>query len=151
MYTLRKMIKNKKTAIVVIFALLLGILGYFFFVSKKSPPLPFKKGELKLLDTNPSAGKVKILHPTTGIFFSFDDPLVLSSVKVVIEPSATIVTELAKGDSKTLVVRPKEAWEFGINYKMVIKKGLYSINNKELKEDLFYEIEFEAPEDIMSF
>jgi hypothetical protein len=145
------MIKSKKTVIVVLLALLLGILGYFIFVSKKTPPVPPAKGELKLVDTNPSAGKVKILHPTTGIFFSFDDPLVLSSVKVVIEPSLDIATELAKGDSKTLVIRPRETWQYDVDYKIVIKSGLSSISGKELKNDVFYEVTFEAPEDIMSF
>ncbi|MEK7112395.1 MAG: Ig-like domain-containing protein, partial [Patescibacteria group bacterium] len=145
------MIKSKKTAIVILFVLLLGILGYVIFVSKKTLPLPPEKGELKLVDINPSAGKVKILHPTTAILFYFNDPLVLSSIRVVIDPAFEIATELAKGDPKTLVVRPKEVWTYDTNYKIVIKSGLSSINNKELKEDLFYEIEFEAPDDIMSF
>lgn len=144
------MLKSKKTLIIIALASLLGILGYYLFVYKKPSP-PVEKGELKLVDTSPSPGKVKILHPTTGIFFSFDDPLVLSSVKVVIGPSIDIATELAKGDSKTLVIRPREMWQYGVDYKIVIKGGLSSINGKELKNDVFYEVTFEAPEDIMSF
>ncbi len=144
------MLKNKKSLLIVILVFLLGALGYYLFVYKKISP-PVEKGELKLVDTSPSPGKVKILHLTTGILFSFDDPLVLSSVKVVIEPSIDIATELAKGDSKTLVLRPKEVWQYDTDYKIVIKSGLSSISGKELKNDVFYEVTFEAPEDIMSF
>jgi hypothetical protein len=146
----KEMFKNKKTLLIIGFTFLLAILGYYLFVYKKTPT-PVVKGELKIVDTNPSPGKVKILHPTTGILFSFDDPLVLSSAKVTVDPSVDIVTELARGDSKTLVVRPKEAWQYGVNYKIVIKSGLSSITNKELKNDFSYEVTFDAPEDIMSY
>ena len=144
------MLKSKKTLIIVALASLLGILGYYLLVYKKTTA-PVEKGELKLVDINPSPGKVKSLHLTTGILFSFDDPLVLSSVRVVIDPSIGIATDLAKGDSKTLVLRPKETWQYNVNYKIVIKSGLSSIGNKELKNDVFYEVTFEAPKDIISF
>lgn len=144
------MFKSKKKLIIIALASLLGILGYYLVVYKKTTP-PVEKGELKLVDTNPSPGKVKSLHLTTGILFSFDDPLVLSSVKVIIDPSIEIATDIARGDSKTLVVRPKETWQYDVNYRIVIKSGLSSISGKELKSDVFYGVSFEAPEDIMSF
>lgn len=144
------MIKSKKKLIIIALASLLGILGYYLFVYKKTNT-PVEKGELKLLDTNPSPGKAKALHLATGILFSFDDLLVLSSVRVIVDPSIEIATDLARGDSKTLVIRPKETWQYDVNYKIVIKSGLSSISGKQLKNDVFYEITFEAPEDIISF
>lgn len=146
----KEVLKKKKTLIIIALASLLGILGYYLLVYKKTTP-PVEKGELKLVDTNPSPGKVKSLHLTTGILFSFDDPLVLSSVRIVIDPSIGLATELAKGDSKILVIRPRETWQYDVDYKIVIKSGLSSIGGKELKNDVFYEVTFEAPEDIMSF
>jgi hypothetical protein len=141
---------KRKFFIILIGILIVFLVGYFSIVKKESPP-PIEKGALKVVDINPPSGKNKALHPTTGIVFSFDDPIILSSVGVVVDPDIQLVTELARGDNKSLIVRPKEAWTFGVNYRIVIRKGIASTNNKELKEDVFYEIEFEYPEDIMSY
>ena len=146
------MFKRKRVLFFVLLAFLLGSLGYYYFlIYKKNVPNPDVKGELMLTNTFPASGKAKILLLTSGIYFSFDSPLVLSSAQVIIDPPLEIATDLAQGDPKTLIVWPKESWQFDTLYRIVIKSGLASTDNKELKQDVFYEVTFEAPDDIMSF
>lgn len=144
------MSRRRKIIFVFLGLFLLTALAYFFF-GRKAPEAPPPRGELKLLETVPPPGKSQTLHPTTGIFFNFDDPVIVSSANIVVEPNIELVLETGRLSSSSLVVRPKDEWEFDTKYTIVIKKGLYSINNKELKEDVSYEIEFVAPTDIMSF
>jgi hypothetical protein len=141
--------KMRKLIIMAIGLALLGSLAYVVF-SKKTP-LPVEKEALQLIETKPAGGKTTSLHSTSGIYFTFDGPLVIASANVIVNPEIPIIVESGRNSSSTLVVSPKEAWEFGTNYTIVIKAGLSSVNNKELKTDVSYEIEFEAPTDIISF
>lgn len=144
------MTKRRKIVSVLFGVLLLAGFAFLFFRGKAPQPPP-PKGELNLLETVPPQGKTQTLHPTTGILFNFDDLVIASSANVVVEPNIPLIIETGTLSSKSLVIRPKEQWQFNTKYIIVIKKGLSSINNKELKQDISYEIEFEAPSDIMSF
>ncbi len=121
-----------------------------FFFNKAQPKLE-PAGELKLVQITPPSGKTKILHLTTGIQFKFDSPIIISTADVSVDPFIQLSVDTAKGDSNTLVVGPKTPWQPNTKYLIVLKNGLKSINNKELKEDLSYEIEFEIPSNIESY
>ena len=120
---LKKMNRRRKIVFVFLGLLALAALAFFFLV-KKPPEAPPPKGELKLLETVPPPGKTQTLHPTTGIFFNFDDPVVVSSANVVVEPNIELVLEAGRLSSSSLVVRPKDAWQYDTKYTIVIKKGL---------------------------
>lgn len=143
---------KKKKRIIIIGAIVLFILGVFLFLKQKqAPPPPLEKGPLSLLRVSPPEGKQQSLFTSTAILFTFDGPLILSTVNISIDPKIEIVTEAARDSSATLAVRPAGEWEKGVSYTIVVKKGLTSVNNKELKEDVTYEIEFEYPTDVMHY
>lgn len=145
---------NRKKKIILALGILILLGSVIFFLYKRrqpSPPPTPPKGELQLLQVVPSEGKNKTLFTSTGIQFTFDGPLVLSTVKVSIEPRIKILTDTARSSSSILIVRPEDEWVLDVAYTITIKNGLQSVNNKELKEDIIYQIEFEAVEDIISF
>ncbi len=143
---------KKKKKIIIIGAIVLFILGVFLFLKQEQAPLPPpEKGPLSLLRVSPPEGKQQSLFTSTAILFTFDGPLVLSTVNISIDPKIEIITEAARDSSATLAVRPAGEWEIGVSYTIVVKKGLTSVNNKELKEDVTYEIEFEYPTDVMHY
>ncbi|MCK4588508.1 LPXTG cell wall anchor domain-containing protein [Candidatus Woesebacteria bacterium] len=147
------MSKKRKVLIILGIAILIA-LGLFFFLKKKQqPPFPpeIPKGSLSLLQTLPSEGKNQSLFTSTAILFTFDGPLILSTADVSIDPKIEIITEITRNNSATLAIRPVDEWKEGIPYTITIKKGLLSVNNKELKESIIYKIEFEYPEDIMFY
>ncbi len=134
--------------------LLLAVFLYFIFKSRQAPiqpttPTPSvqEKSSLNLLQVLPPEGKNQTLFTKTGILFTFDDTLDLSSAEVDIEPTKDIIVDLARDDPKTLVVRPADEWIDGIEYTITIKKGLSS-DKEELKENIVYRVEFEIPENI---
>lgn len=148
------MSKKKKVILVLLGAFVLIAFVYLLFSKKEeiSPqptpsPVPQAKELLNLLQVLPPEGKNQTLFTKTGILFTFDNPLDLSSAEVDIEPTKDIIVDLARDDPKTLVIRPADEWIEGIAYTITIKKRLSS-NNKELKEDLVYRVEFEIPENI---
>jgi len=148
------MSKKKKTFLVLLGISIIASLVYLALKNRQAPiqpaiPTPSvqKKGQLNLLQILPPEGKNQTLFTKTGILFTFDDSLVLSSAEVNIEPTKDIVVELARDDSKTLVVRPVEEWVEGVLYTITVKKGLSS-KNKILTENLVYQVEFEIPENI---
>ncbi len=144
---------NKKKKILIILGIvILVILGVFFFLKRaKQPPPEIPKGSLELLQTLPSEGKSQSLFTSTAILFTFDAPLILSTADISIDPKIEVITETARNSSTTLAIRPVGEWEKEVPYTITIKEGLLSVNNKELKESIIYKIEFEYPEDIMSY
>lgn len=143
---------KKKKKIIIIGAIFLTILAVFLFLKQRqAPSLPSEKEPLNLLEIFPSEGKQQALFSSTAILFTFDAPLVLSTVNVSIDPKIEIVAEAARNSSAILAIRPVEEWEKGVSYTIVIKKGLASVNNKELKGDITYKIEFEYPTDVIHY
>lgn len=140
--------------LIILGVVILVILGVFFFLKKRqqpSPPAEIPKGSLKLLQTLPPEGKSQSLFTSTAILFTFDAPLVLSTADISIDPKTEVITETSRNSSATLAIRPVDEWKEGVPYTITIKKGLLSVNNKELKESIIYKIEFEYPEDIMHY
>jgi uncharacterized membrane protein len=142
--------KKKKRLIIVFIVTLVLISILWFLKSKKEEPQTPKiqKGALTLIQTIPPEGEKESLFTSTAILFSFDSPLVLSTAQVTIDPQIEISLETARNSSSTLAIRPLGEWQEGTLYTITIKKGLMSVNNKELKEDLVYKIKFKFPEDI---
>lgn len=145
---------RKKKILIILGVVILVILGVFFFLKRVRQPSPspeIPKGSLKLLQTLPPEGKSQSLFTSTAILFTFDAPLVLSTADISIDPGIEIITETTRNNSATLAIRPVDEWKEGVPYTITIKKGLLSVNNKELKENIIYKIEFEYPEDIMHY
>lgn len=142
--------KNKKIILIVGAALLVISLLLIVDKLRLTPPslTPRSVTELKHIQTLPKAGKNQLIHPSTGIVFTFDSPLYLPSAGVSIEPKEEVVVEISKSNSSALIVRPKNEWKIGTAYTIKIKKGLLSLNNYELKEDIIYQVLFEKPKDI---
>lgn len=119
---------------------------------KTRPSLPPpQKESLTLEQVFPPEGKNETLFTATAIQFTFDSPIVVSTAGVLVEPQIDFVVETSKANSQILIVRPKDAWELNVPYTVTIKKGLQSINNKELKEDVVYSVEFVGVEDVTHF
>lgn len=147
---------NKKTKkLIIVGTVLFLIVAAFIYLKYKSEaiisPSPIPKGELQLLNTSPPAGKSQTLFTSTGIFFTFDGPVILSSVNISVEPDIELLTDLANEDPNTLVIRPRYEWVTDTTYSLNIKSGLQSTDNKELRQDITYEIEFEIPEDVIHY
>ncbi len=143
---------RKKKILIILGVVILVVIGVFFFLKRTQQPSPeIPKGSLELLQTLPSEGKSQSLFTSTAILFTFDAPLILSTADISIDPKIEVITETARNSSATLAIRPVDEWEKGVPYTITIKKGLLSVNNKELKESIIYKIEFEYPEDIMHY
>jgi hypothetical protein len=145
---------KKRKIFIILGVVIIIIIGIFFFLKKRqqpSPPIDVPKGSLNLLQALPPEGKSRSLFTTTAILFTFDSPLVLSTDDTSIDPKIEIITEIARNNSATLAIRPVDEWKEGVIYTITIKKGLLSVNNKELKKDIIYKIEFEYPEDIIHY
>ena len=143
---------RKKKILIILGVVILVILGVFFLLKRvKQPPPEIPKGSLKLLQTLPPEGKSQSLFTSTAILFTFDAPLVLSTADVSIDPKIEVITETSRNNSATLAIRPVDEWKEGVPYIITIKKGLLSVNNKELEESIIYKIEFEYPKDIMHY
>jgi hypothetical protein len=147
------MSKKKKIFLIILGVLVITGLLFLLYKTKRQPPTPPSpaKGELSLLDTEPPPGKTELFNPTIGITFNFDSPVKVSSANIVLTPYIPFAVEREKASFNSLVVRPKENWEYGVKYQITIAKGLTSTKgDKELKENIIYEIEFEyPPEDII--
>jgi uncharacterized membrane protein len=141
--------KKKRLIIVLIITLVLITILWFLKSKKEKPQSPkIQKGNLTLIQTIPPEGEKESLFTSTAILFTFDSPLILSTAQVTIDPKIEISVEAARNNSSTLAVRPLDEWQENTLYTITIKKGLASINNKELKEDLVYKIKFKFPKDI---
>lgn len=147
------MSKKRKVFIVLGLVMLIALALFFFLKKGQQPPSPpeIPKGSLNLLQTLPPEGKNQSLFVSTAVLFTFDGPLILSTADVSVDPKIEIITETARNSSATLTIRPVDEWKEGVPYTITVKKGLLSVNNKELKENIIYKIEFEYPEDIMHY
>jgi hypothetical protein len=142
--------KKKKKLLIALIGLFVLIAVFWFLKSKKEKPqVPkIQKGNLTLIQTIPPEGEKESLFTSTAILFTFDSPLILSTAQVTIDPQIEIGIETARNNSSTLAIRPLNEWQENTLYTITIKRGLASINNKELKEDLVYKIKFKFPKDI---
>ena len=145
---------NKKVKVFLVFIGIISLILSLFFLyryrKQTSSPTPIKDS-LILIEAYPPQGKNPSFNPTIGIIFQFDSPVKLSTANVQILPDTFIELELAKTNQNQLIIRPQVKWATDTEYEITINKGLLSQDeNKELKEDLLYKIEFETtPEDVI--
>lgn len=142
---------NKKKVVIGLGFVLVVIIGILIIVVRKTSPEvePVSKESLNLIKTLPEQGRHETIFTKTAILFFFDSPINTSTAEVSIEPSIDLVVENARNDSRVLAVRPQNEWSFNVPYNITIKKGFQSANNKELKEDAVYQIEFIETQDIL--
>ena len=130
-------LNNRKKALLICFAVSLGILAIFLLISKETeitePPKPSvrkvdplkpnKKGVLKLVSTDPKNGKVSVVDYAQYIKFTFNEPVDLETLVVKITPHVNTRIKAPVNKKTVWIIPDKEIWEPKVRYIIEILKA----------------------------
>jgi len=148
--------KQLKKAIKFILLILILFIGFQIYAMKIRPSIYPKKPvetskPLILLNITPPSGENDLMFPGTAIQFMFDAPLDISTAQVSITPYLNISVELGLYDDNVLIVRPIDQWKYDVEYTIIIKRTLNSIDKKGLNNDIKHTVKFKEIKNIEGF
>lgn len=117
--------KNRKILIVlVLFLVSIGSIVYLTLQTKKpsvtTPPPSEIQTQLKILNVYPKQEEQPMVSTRIAASFTFNLPISLSEISVLITPSVEKQLSLSK-DQKILYIQPVSAWKYDTKYQITVQ------------------------------
>lgn len=114
----------KKYWLIILLAFLATILVLLKILTSQEGPQPLPSlapvSALRLTSVFPTQGTVALASPATAIGFTFSEPVDPTSARAQISPQLDHSFSLDASET-TLFLRPVPAWEYGVNYTIVLE------------------------------